>query len=119
MKTILLVEDNAGIVELMCDVLTEEGYSLVIAYTCREAFAQLEIMDPDLIICDLMLTDGSSEGLGRYARSHPRLRQVPILLISAIRPTDIPAATWYTNYLAKPFDLTDLLERIECLTAIA
>ncbi len=116
MKTILLVEDDAGIVELMQDVLIDEGYRLVIAFSCREALRELETLRPDLIICDLILSDGSSTEVRRYARTHARLQHVPTLLMSAIRPAEIANDSWYTDYMAKPFDLADLIARVERLT---
>ncbi len=116
MKTILLVEDDAGIVELLKDVLIDEGYRLVTAYSCREALHQLETLQPDLIICDLILGDGSSAEVRRYARTQARLQHVPTLLMSAIRPAEVANDSWYTDYLAKPFDLGDLIARVERLT---
>lgn len=119
MKTILLVEDDAGIVGLMQDVLIEEGYRLVTAFSCQEALLQLETLQPDLIICDLLLSDGSSAEVRRYARTPARLQQVPMLLMSAIRPAEAANDIWYTDYLAKPFDLVDLIARVERLTDAA
>ena len=119
MKTILLVEDDVGIVELMQEVLIDEGYRLVTAFSCREAMSKLETLQPDLIICDLILGDGSSTEVRRYSQTHARLQQVPVLLMSAIRPAEVPNDIWYTDYLAKPFDLADLIARVERLTGLA
>lgn len=115
MKTILLVEDNESIAALIYDILLDEGYAPVLALTCHEALMCLQTMQPDLIICDLMLPDGTSESLGYFVRAQEALCNVPIVLMSAGERPVCSQQHWYTTYVSKPFTIEFLSQTVKRL----
>ena len=65
-QTILLVDDDAGVSNLVADILEEEGYGVQTVTTGAEAEAAIERLNPDLVILDIMLPD--ADGLMLCAR---------------------------------------------------
>jgi DNA-binding response OmpR family regulator len=113
MKTILVVEDNLGIAAFLRDVLSDEGYAVQAAFSCREAMTRLQMSRPALILCDLMLPDGSGETIGRYVEGWPVAP--PLVLMSAGEAPFTTAQSWYRAYLPKPFEIVHLLDVVETL----
>ena len=77
MKTILVVEDDTSIHEILKEILLQEHYTVLDAYSGTEALLVLQQKIPDLIILDLMLPGLDGEEI--IKRMHP----VPILVLSA------------------------------------
>lgn len=111
MNPILVVDDDAGIRELITDTLSDEGYAVVTAPDGAAALVMLDEWQPSLILLDLLmpLMDGD-EFLRRY---HERPgAHVPVVVFSASGPGRIARAAAQVEadaFLAKPFDLDDLL----------
>lgn len=113
MKRILLIEDDAGIREGIGDLLTLEGYRVDRAANGEEGLALLRRPDrPALVIVDLVMP--VMNGVQFLERFHqdPRLAGIPAVLMTAAMP---PAAALpkASDYLAKPFDVGDLLRLVE------
>jgi len=111
LNPILVVDDDAGIRELISDTLADEGYVVVSAPDGAAALVMLEGWQPSLILLDLLmpLMDGD-EFLRRY-RELPGVH-VPVVVFSASgrnRPGRASAQVEADAFLAKPFDLDDLL----------
>jgi CheY-like chemotaxis protein len=100
--TILIVDDEVGILDLLELVLEDEGYQVLRAGNATEALAALERERPDLLLLDNMMPGMSGAALMEHARA--RLGwAVPVILMSAAPPGPLhppPSA-----YLPKPFDL--------------
>ncbi len=107
--TILVADDELFIVDLVATVLEDEGYSIRRAYNGRDALAQIERGGCDLLITDNMMPHLS----GIQLIANPALA-VPIILMSADTAHPPPAPV---VFLPKPFDLDDLLARVEMLVA--
>ena len=112
MATILVVEDEPPIRELLTELLLDEGYDVLSA---PDGIAALEILAgrlPDLLITDAMMPGLDGSGLVRRMRADPRTAAVPVLLISAVpRPASVDLDG--VGFLPKPFDLDRLLREIE------
>jgi DNA-binding response OmpR family regulator len=78
-RTILLVEDEVSITEPLAEALRREGFETQVAGTVAEAL-ELAKRDPDLVLLDLMLPDGSGFDVCRELRKHS---QVPIIMLTA------------------------------------
>lgn len=109
--TILVADDELFIVEFVATVLEDEGYTVCRAYNGRDALAQIERGGCDLLITDNMMPHLSGTQLIARLRANPEL-DLPIILMSAVAPR--PTAP-LVAFLAKPFDLDDLLARVEML----
>jgi DNA-binding response OmpR family regulator len=114
-STILLVEDDAAVAFMLTDVLESTGYEVLVAGTGAAARAQVEQHRPDLIILDLILPDEDGLVLCSVLKSSIN---VPILICSATqrrRDAFLSLKLGADDFIAKPFDVYDLLARVEVL----
>ena len=114
--TILVADDESFIVDLLAEVLEDEGHRVVRAYNGAEARERVERDRPDLILTDNMMPRLSGLELIAWLHGRPDLA-VPVILMSAVTP--IPAPPPPTHFLPKPFDLEDVLARVAQLLARA
>ena len=110
----LVVEDDSDIATLLSDILETEGYAPV---SVSDAAGLSEKLDPPphLVVLDLRLNRGSPEQILDSLRVHG-MSNVPVLLLSAAN--DLPErarALGITSYLAKPFELEELLGVVRSL----
>ncbi len=116
-KHVLVVEDDAAIREMLVDVLESAGYLVSVATSGVEALAHMRRDQPDLVLLDLMLPDMNGWTLLQVRERQRELARIPVLVISAAGPTGLADAQELGApvYLAKPFDIDDLLRQIERL----
>ena len=100
MPRVLIVEDEPDIAELIALNLRHHAMETVWAPDGERAQAEINSVLPDLILLDWMLPGQSGAVLAKKWRSHPRTREVPILMITA------------DDYITKPFSTQELLARI-------
>jgi CheY-like chemotaxis protein len=112
-KTILIADDEEFIVDLLATLLEDEQYRVLRAYDGEEAFLALQQELPQLIITDVMMPKLTGTDLARRVRAgEATWATTPIILMSAVRqPPAIPG----THYLAKPFDIEQVLRLVERL----
>jgi DNA-binding response OmpR family regulator len=115
MRNILLVEDNKEIQKVNKNMLIRHDYNVRLAKNLAEAQEHLTEAEPDLIVLDIMLPDGS--GLD-FLKSLRQDTDIPVLLLTALaEPGDTVKGLQAggDDYLAKPYDNAELLARIESL----
>ena len=103
MKTILLVEDEVDIAEVLRDVLELQGHEVILAFDGREGLAAATRHLPDLVITDLMMPTMDGGELIERIRAIPKLEGVPVIAISAA------AYEGDELFLRKPFDVYELV----------
>jgi CheY-like chemotaxis protein len=109
---ILVVEDEEAIRQLIRDTLEGEGYRVRTARSAEDALVLLSDVAPSLILLDVRLPGMDGFGFVEAYRQRTGSGAAPIILVSALRPRDeLPDGV--VGYLRKPFDLDDLLERVE------
>ena len=109
MKTIAIIDDDIHISDMLTDVLTREGYSVLRAYSGTEALYLLSGHRPDLVLLDLMLPGLSGEEV------LPHIRNIPVIVLSAKVDVQDKVSLLLggaADYLTKPFDTRELLARI-------
>ena len=109
MKTIAIIDDDIHIGDMLTEVLTQEGYSVLRAYSGTEALYLLEQNKPDLVLLDLMLPGLSGEEV------LPHIENIPVIVISAkidVQDKVNLLLSGAADYLTKPFDTAELLARI-------
>jgi two-component system response regulator RegX3 len=113
-RTILLVEDEASIRDPLADVLRSEGFDTLVAGSVAEALEQAR-RDPDLVLLDLMLPDGSGFDVCRELRQHS---QVPIIMLTA-RGEEADRVVGLElgadDYVVKPFSGREVVARIRAV----
>ena len=108
-KTILIVDDDIHIGNLLEETLHRAGYAVRRTYSGTEAALLLERERPDLILLDLMLPGLSGEEL------LARIRGVPVIVVSARADLDSKVSLLLggaADYVTKPFQTKELLARI-------
>jgi len=112
-KRILVVDDEKKIVEVVKSYLENRGYSVIEAYSGREALSKFEKHNPCLVILDLMLPDISGEEVCQTLRKKSR---VPVIMLTAkvdeediLKGLNIGA----DDYVTKPFSPRQLVARVE------
>ena len=106
---ILVVDDDAALVDFMVGALRESGYVACAAYDGESALLAIVTASPALVLLDLHLPGLSGVDVVEQLRRHD-LADVPIMLMTgdAAAAEQLPAAK-FPEYLLKPFDLDTLL----------
>jgi two-component system, OmpR family, alkaline phosphatase synthesis response regulator PhoP len=112
--TILVVDDDTAILDMIAQVLIEGGYQVLTANNGRTAVDLAHQQRPRLILLDLMMPEMNGWQVIDELRASPQTLPIPILLLSARREMARTAdELGVTAYLEKPFDLDDLLDRVQ------
>jgi len=113
-RSILLVEDDAGIRESVADCLESEGYRVAPASNGMEGLDWLRREGrPDLIVLDLVMPVMNGAEFLNALRGDSALRDIPVVLMTAAMPSSSQPLPRATGYLSKPFELSELLDAIE------
>lgn len=117
-KSILLVDDDQDIRELLETYLSRSGFQVRTVEDGAQ-FREAMASDPaDLVILDVMLPDEDGFSLCRWVRGHQRLAQMPIIMLTASSDEAdrvIGLELGADDYLGKPFSPRELLARIKAL----
>ncbi len=113
MPTILLVEDEVPIADLLAEVLVDEGYAVLQARNGGEALAILDGSTPDLVVSDVMMPGMDGRALCRAMQAHARYRTIPLIMMSAAANALAGEEYAYAAFLPKPFNLIQLLDTVE------
>lgn len=117
--TVLIVEDEFAIAELLSMALTDGGYRVVLAANGRQALERLnEEPLPDLIITDLMMPVLDGTGLIHAMQRSKRQRDIPCIIMSSI-PEDAARrrVNEYAGFIRKPFRLASVLQLVRNVLA--
>jgi len=106
--TILIVDDEASIAELLAQVLDEAGYDVLTASDGRTGLTMSKLLHPEMVLTDYMMPELDGAQLVRELRRNPATRDIPTVLMSCARPGGDELRG--VPFLAKPFDLEDVLE---------
>ncbi len=112
MPTILIVEDEAVIAEMLADLFTDEGYQVQVARNGREALSFLDKLLPDLVLSDVMMPVMDGRALCEAMAQHPKHRNIPIILMSAGGDMIKLDHSRYVAFIAKPFSLHTVLDSV-------
>lgn len=112
---VLLVEDELGLSKLMVMILEEEGYRVVEAANGVLGLALLEQEMPALIITDYMMPEMNGVEMVRTIRRNPAYDAVPILMMSAAMPQQVPGRDLVDAFLAKGTGLERLTSTVRAL----
>ena len=116
-KTILVIEDEAALCEILNAELSAQGYKVVLAYNGQEGMSKLQEIEPDLIICDRAMPVMSGyQLLERIRGVYPQYSNLPFIFLTALGdPRDRHSVTHLepTAYLSKPIDFDVLNDTIK------
>ena len=109
---ILVVEDEPDIAGLIRRYLERAGYAVVIARTAAQALTLSRSESPDLITLDLVLPDGDGFAVLEALKGDPATAAIPVLVVSAMDNSGPAGSLSAVDYLRKPVEEADLLQRI-------
>jgi CheY-like chemotaxis protein len=128
MKKVYIIDDDHDIVDSMTIVLQKNGYQVAAQYDDEDVEANVRAQKPDLIILDVMFPEDSSAGfeIARRLKADEALRQIPILMLSAINERGIYVGKFSNKdrdqsflpvnlFLEKPLRPNVLIERVSSL----
>jgi two-component system phosphate regulon response regulator PhoB len=117
--TVLVVDDDPVIVNLLQVNFEIEGYEVLAATGGEAGLAQARTGHPDVIVLDVMMPGIDGLEVARRLRSEPGTRSIPIILLSAkAQNQDIQAGLAVADeYITKPFEPLELLERVATVIA--
>ena len=114
-KNILVIEDNHAILDVITLILQSEAYKVNGLSKSADFMNHIDAFQPDLLILDIMLPDADGRTLLQQLRQNESTTHIPVLMISArYTEENIQHGEYKPNgFLAKPFDIDELLDRIE------
>ena len=116
--TILLVEDEPAIVELVSFSLREAGWNVAAVHTAADAWEFIQRRTPHLILLDWMLPDQSGLRLLTRIRTDRQLQELPVIMLTAKSMEEDKIAgldNGADDYVTKPFSPRELTARIKAL----
>ena len=106
---LLIVDDEASLRDFLTIVFEEEGCRVETASSLADAHAALQKREPDLVLCDLMLPDGSGLDLLREIKSqNPSIAVIMITAHTSTKSAVEALKAGAHDYIAKPFDIDEL-----------
>lgn len=117
-QTILIIEDERALVEVLTYNLKKEGFEVLSASDGQEGLRRAQTALPDLIVLDLMLPVIEGLEVCRQMRSGGRTKDIPILMLTA-RSEEVDEIVGFQmgadDYVTKPFKIKPLIQRIKAL----
>jgi CheY-like chemotaxis protein len=107
--SILIVDDEFGLAEMMRELLIDEGYNVRLAINGRLALAALHEQPADIVVTDVMMPVLDGPELARAMRADARLRDIPIIFMSSLASTVSARSLRHDGFLEKPFTPEALL----------
>jgi DNA-binding response OmpR family regulator len=116
MASILLVNDEADLVEVCEMVLEEAGHEVESLTNANRAAAHASRMRPDLVILDWVTKKSSGEEVLRRLRLAPATAKVPVLMVSALADGHVTAKLYgLDGFLRKPFKANELVGAVDAV----
>jgi DNA-binding response OmpR family regulator len=112
-KKIMIADDDQGILDAVGLLLEFEGYEVISALNCSGLLSE-EPSLPDLLLLDIWMSGADGRDTCKVLKEKQVTASLPIIMISASKDIGASAiAAGADDFLAKPFEINDLLKKIE------
>jgi DNA-binding response OmpR family regulator len=115
-KTIMLVDDEVELLDMLKDMLVETGYEVVTAADGKDALRKVKITKPDLMILDVNMPKMDGAEVSLALKQNEATKNIPIIFLTALRSRDdgfgIEKNVGGIPTFAKPFDYDELLGKV-------
>lgn len=115
MGKILVVDDDPSILEVIKIILEGANYQVIVNSRPAETIRKVEEEKPDLLLMDIWMSGVDGTDIAKQIRADDKLSSMPIILISAKQDAEKSIGKIADDYIEKPFDMDDLLSRVEKL----
>jgi DNA-binding response OmpR family regulator len=117
MVCILLVEDEASILDLEREILKGANFEVIGAKSGNDALRILETLKPDLILVDIMMPEMSGADLTERIRNNPATKDLKVIFVTALGLSESGRAKMRSlgviDYIEKPFNVEDFMRRVK------
>ncbi len=112
-KNILVADDDPAILDAVKMILEDENYKVITTVngeTARKVYGDL----PDLILLDIWMSGMDGRDVCKHLKGQKKTQHIPIVMISANKDTQkIAMDAGADDFLAKPFEIDELLKKVE------
>jgi CheY-like chemotaxis protein len=113
MPTVLVVDDEFGIVDVLETILTDEGYRVLTACNGKQGLVRLSAEKADVILLDFMMPILGGAEMLRTMAAEPAYQRIPVIMMSSLGPDVIAErCKGYAAFLHKPFRLAAVLSAV-------
>ena len=117
-ETILVIDDDPGMLDFLKQRLIPEGFTVSTAASGKDGINEAMIHQPDLILLDLVMPTQDGMTVCQALRANPKTQSIPIIVVTGVlSPGQLEQAmaAGADDFVSKPVDLTDLLIRIRAM----
>ncbi|MFQ4144264.1 PAS domain S-box protein [Chlorogloeopsis sp. ULAP02] len=115
-KNILVVDDNPDHLEILIKILSEHGYKVQLVTSGKQALMAVELTQPDLILLDIVMPEMDGFEVCSQLKASAQTKDIPIIFLSVLYKTFDKVKAFSlggADYITKPFQLEEVLARIE------
>ena len=116
-KTIMVVDDEPSVLNLVEGILEQEGYNVVKAQSGKDAFKKLKKVKPDLILLDFFMPEMTGREVFKRIRENKKLENLKVVFLTVATFSQAGvkelAKMNVLDYIKKPFKYKDLVKRIK------
>jgi CheY-like chemotaxis protein len=113
LQTILVVDDEWALAEVLSAILRDEGYRTLVAGNGREAETLLKSESVDLVVVDFMMPVMDAPALIAWMKAEPALNAIPLIIMTSLPETSVRArCNGFAAYLQKPFMIDEIAEAV-------
>ncbi len=115
-STVLIVDDNPRNLQLLAEMLSDNGYGVRPANSGRLALTSAHAEAPDIVLLDINMPEMDGYGVCRQLKSDPATHDIPVLFISALDDVGDKIRAFSeggVDYITKPFRIEEVIARIE------
>jgi CheY-like chemotaxis protein len=118
MKKILIIDNDADVLDMIQEVLNYAGYEVVIKEGTDDIVALITEQKPDLVLIDFILNGVNGGEYCHRIKANPQTSSLPVIIMTAYSKVLLSLGDYGCNgYLAKPFDLDELINQVNRLLA--
>lgn len=118
-KTVLVVDDDADIREIIVLILEAEGYDVFSLDRGQGVLEEVQRTLPDVLLLDVRLGDMDGRDICKALKASPATHEIPVIIVSAThgQHTRHEKQCGADDYLGKPFEISDLVGRVRRLAS--
>lgn len=112
-RTVLVVDDEPAILEIVQAILEDEAYSVTVTDRCHSVETLIHRTLPTVILLDVLLAECDGRTLAKHLKSQEETKHIPIILFSAHVNAEALHACGADDFLAKPFEIDALVRKVD------
>ncbi|NCD68318.1 response regulator [Mucilaginibacter agri] len=113
-QRILIIDDQQDVLDLMTELLEPQEYQVTTLNQVQDIFTEIDNSQPDIILMDFILSGINGGEFCAQIKKNVHTKHIPVIFLSAhSRVIESPGNYGYDDFIAKPFDVDDVLATIK------